>query len=180
LHCKYTEWFWLNKETGEVRPFNCGSWNCETHQAAVAYKWAARLARARPERMITLTNIPRDKPQAYLSFQQLIRDIRAAGIKMEYCRFMEVGTKTGMYHFHLGQKGGYVPKRFLSARAEANGLGKITDIRRCRGEGPAWYLAKYVTKEGVPEGWRKVAQSRHFFAKELPWESDGAWILVGR
>jgi len=176
--CKYATWFWLNQETGERKPYSCGSWNCPTHQAQVAYKWATKLARAKPERMVTLTNIPQDKTHAYHAFQQLIRDIRAKGIAFEYCRFMEVGVKTGMHHFHLGQKGDYIPKHFLSARAEANGLGKITDVRRCTGKGPAWYLAKYVTKEGVPVGWRKVAASRHFFAVEEPWESDGTWTLV--
>jgi len=176
--CKYDTWHWLNQDTGEVRPFSCGSWNCESHQGLVAYKWATRLARSKPERMITLTNIPKNKTHAYHAFKQLVRDIRAAGIPLEYCRFMEVGSKTGMYHFHLAQKGGYIPQAFLSGRAAANGLGKVVDIRRCQGKGPAWYLAKYVTKEGVPEGWRKVASSRRFFPKEEPVVSDGTWVLV--
>jgi hypothetical protein len=130
--------------------------------------------------MITLTNIPHDKAAAYLGFQQLIRDIRHKGIRIEYCRFLEVGQKTGMLHFHLAQRGDFIPQRWLLARAEANGLGYIVDIRKCRGEGPSFYLAKYVTKDcySLP-GWRKVASSRAYFRKkEMPADLREDWILV--
>ena len=118
--------------------------------------------------MITLTNIPHNKQDAYLGFQHLIQDIRRKGIRFEYARFLEVGSNTGMQHFHIAQRGDFIPKFWLSSRAAANGLGKIVDIEACRGEGPAFYLAKYITKEAGLPGWRKVASSRGFFAKENP------------
>ncbi len=130
--------------------------------------------------MVTLTNIPKDRDRARFAFQQLVRDLRGEGIHFEYVRFFEVGSRTGMYHYHLGQRGDFVPVRLLSARAAANGLGKVVDIRACHGEGPGWYMSKYIAKglETIPEGWRKVASSRHFFAKEPPAEPEPGWTLV--
>jgi len=183
LPCKYTTWFYLNEETGEVRPFRCKSWRCEEHRQGLAWSWAFKVARARPERMLTLTNIPRDQDVARKAFSRLVRDLRAEGIPFEYVRFFEVGSRTGMYHYHLGQRGDFVPVRLLSARAAANGLGKVVDIRRCHGEGPGWYMSKYIAKglDTIPEGWRKVAASRKFFAKPLATavaEPEAGWTLV--
>jgi len=130
--------------------------------------------------MITLTNIPKDRQQALYAFQHLVRDIRAEGIPFEYVRFFEVGSKTGMYHFHLGQRGDFVPQKLLSDRAAANGLGKVVDIRKCFGAGPGWYMSKYIAKglDTLPAGWRKVAASRHFFPVEPPADPEPGWILV--
>ena len=118
---------------------------------------------------------------AYLGFQRLVRDIRAEGMRMEYCRFLEVGHKTGMRHFHLAQRGDFIPVRWLSARASANGLGKIVYAEECYGAGPQFYLSKYITKDDFSlPGWRKVASSRGFFRQpELPANiRDDDWILV--
>lgn len=130
--------------------------------------------------MITLTNIPQDKTEAYLGFQHLVRDIRAEGMRFDYARFLEVGHNTGMRHFHIAQRGDFIPVRWLSRHAAANGLGKIVHAEACRGAGPGFYLAKYITKDDFSlPGWRKVASSRGFFrAKELPADiRDSAWVL---
>jgi hypothetical protein len=79
----------------------------------------------------------------------------------------------------LAQRGDFIPVRWLSWRAAANGLGKIVHAERCRGAGPEFYLGKYITKEAGPAGWRKVASSRGFFrAKEVPADMRGSWTLV--
>jgi len=178
--CKYTTWYWLNVNTGEIKPFNCGSWGCRQHQGAMAYHWACRVSEAHPERMLTLTNIPHNKVEAYLGFQHLIQDIRREGIRIDYCRFLEVGHKTGMRHFHLAQRGDFIPVRWLSRRCQANGLGKIVYAEACYGAGPQFYLAKYITKDDFSlPGWRKVASSRHFFPaiKETPADLRDDWVL---
>lgn len=131
--------------------------------------------------MLTLTNIPHDKAAAYLGFQKLVRDIRNEGMRFEYARFLEVGQKSGMLHFHVAQRGDYIPQRWLSFRASANGLGRIVHIEACHGAGPAFYLSKYITKDNFSlPGWRKVASSRAFFrAKEVPGDiRDDDWILM--
>lgn len=179
MHCKYSTWHWLNVNSGEIKPFNCGSWACHQHQGAVAYSWACKVAQSAPQRMVTLTNIPTDKTRAYLGFKQLVRDIRQEGLAFEYGRFLEIGQKTGMLHFHLAQRGDFIPKHWLSARAEANGLGKITFIEQCYGAGPSFYLGKYVTKEAPLPGWRKVSSSQGFFrAKEVPADLRHDWVLI--
>ena len=181
LTCKYTDWFYLNQLTGETAPFRCKSWHCPEHRQALAWWNACRVARARPERMITLTGIPKDQDQARMSFSHLVRDLRdREGIPFEYVRFFEVGARGG-YHYHLGQRGDFVPVRLLSTRAEANGLGKVVDIRKCFGAGPGWYMSKYISKglDLLPPGWRKVAASRAFWPPTEPpepWESP--WVLV--
>lgn len=129
--------------------------------------------------MLTLTNIPQDKAKAYLGFQSLVRDIRREGMRFEYCRFLEVGQKTGMLHFHIAQRGDFIPVRWLSRAAAASGLGKIVHAEACHGAGPQFYLAKYITKEQSLPGWRKVASSRGFFrAKELPADKRDDWLLM--
>jgi len=179
--CKYITWQWVNLETGEFRPFWCKSWRCEDHRQSLAWAWAFKVAKAHPQRMVTLTNIPQDQDVARKGFSHLVRDLREReGIPFEYVRFFEVGSKTGMYHYHLGQRGDFVPQRLLSARAAANGLGKVVDVRACHGAGPGWYMSKYIAKglETIPEGWRKVAASRRFFPKAEPTESEPGWTLV--
>ena len=179
--CKYTSWFWLSQVTGEIKPFNCGSWSCNQHQGLTAYHWACRVSEAHPERMLTLTNIPHDKATAYLGFQHLIQAIRHEGIRMEYCRFLEVGQNTGMRHFHIAQRGDYIPQRWLSSQSSKNGLGRIVHIEACHGAGPAFYLSKYITKDNFSlPGWRKVSSSRGFFRKkEQPADvRDDDWLLI--
>lgn len=183
LVCKYILWFFLNTITGQTLPYNCRSWSCPdpNHRKRLAWFWACRVARARPQRMVTLTNVPKDQGRARKAFSHLVRDLRdREGIPFEYVRFFEVGSRTGMYHYHLGQRGDFVPVRLLSARAAANGLGKVVDIRACHGEGPGWYMSKYIAKglETMPQGLRKVAASRHFFPKEPPVEVEPGWTLV--
>jgi len=181
LSCQYSSWFMLNQETGETGPFRCKSWHCPEHRQALAWSYAFRVARAHPQRMITLTNIPTDRQEARFAFQHLVQAVRREGISFEYVRFFEVGSKTGMYHYHLGQRGNSVPVRLLSKLAAANGLGKIVDIRKCYGEGPGWYMSKYIAKglDTIPQGWRKVAASRGFWpAGEPPQEPEPGWVLV--
>lgn len=173
--CRYASWSWLNEATGEVREFNCGSWRCPVHRSKVAFRWACRVAESKPERMITLTNLPVDRARAYRAFDNLRCDIREH-YEFEYARFLEVGAETGMLHWHLAQRGDYIPQAWLSRRAAAHGLGEVVDIRRCYGKGPSFYLAKYITKEAAPEGWRKVTVSRGY-PKAEPVVSTGDWIL---
>jgi len=132
--------------------------------------------------MVTLTNIPKDPDRARVGFSNLVRDLRDRGIAFEYVRFFEVGSRTGMYHYHLGQRGDFVPVRLLSKLAAANGLGEVVDVRKCHGEGPGWYMSKYIAKglDTLPEGWRKVAASRHFWPVEPPQETEPGWVLVRR
>ena len=176
--CKYSAWYWLNQDTGEVRPFNCGSWSCKVHQGAVAYHWACRVAESQPERMITLTSIPESQPRAYFGFQQVVIAIRRKGFDFQYARFLEV--KSDKIHFHIAQRGDFIPKFWLSSQASANGLGRIVDIEKCYGAGPAFYVGKYITKDNYTlPGRRKVASSRGFFRpKEVPADlRDNDWIL---
>jgi hypothetical protein len=102
-------------------------------------------------------------------------------MRFEYARFLEVGHNTGMRHFHIAQRGDFIPVRWLSIHAAANGLGKIVDAEACHGAGPQFYLSKYITKDDFNlQGWRKVASSRGFFReKELPADiRESDWTLI--
>jgi hypothetical protein len=174
--CKYSAWHWVNQDTGETKPFNCGSWNCPTCQSKIAYHYACIVAAALPQRMITFTNVPKVREIASVAFSMLVRDIRAK-YALEYARFVEVGAKTGMLHYHLAQRGDFIPKFWLSSRASANGFGRIVDIEACSGRGPAFYLSKYITKEGAPLDWRKVSFSRGFPRNKTDYNQDKNWLL---
>jgi hypothetical protein len=175
--CKYNAWHWLNQDTGEMRPFNCGSWNCPACQGKIAYHHACIVAAALPQRMITLTNVPKARDIASMAFSHLVRDIRVK-FALEYARFVEVGALTGMLHYHLAQRGDYIPQRWLSARAAANGLGRIVHIEACSGKGPAFYLSKYITKEGAPLDFHKVSYSRGFPREKAEYNHEKAWMLI--
>jgi hypothetical protein len=172
----YNGWYWLNASTGEVGDFNCASWSCPRCAPKLAYKWAVVVANAHPDRMVTLTNVPYNRQEAYLAYSHLIQDIRRQGWRIDYARFLEVGEK-GMLHWHLAQKGDFLPHRWLSAHAEKAGLGSVNDIRRCYGAGVGFYLGKYVTKDAPLLGWRKVSTSRGFPRLEKALSSD-EWLLV--
>lgn len=176
VECKYRTWYWLCQRTGEVKPFNCGSWACPVHAPSVAYGWAVKVAWACPERMITLTGLPQGRERASRAFSHLSQAIRRGGFGFEYIRFLEVGRQGGL-HYHLAQKGDYIPQPWLSQQAQANGLGRVVDIRACYGQGPAWYLSKYITKEAAPPGWRKVSYSRGW-PMPAPHQPNEDWELV--
>lgn len=130
--------------------------------------------------MVTLTNIPKDRQDALYAFQHLVRDLRKRG-PFEYVRFFEVGSKTGMYHYHLGQRGEFVPQKLLSSVASKNGLGRVVDIRQCHGEGPGFYMSKYISKglDDHPFGWRKVSASKGFWGpREGPSQLPPSWRLM--
>ena len=135
------------------------------------------VVKAAPQRMVTLTNIPQTRYKAYLAYSQLVKDIRRQGWRFDYARFLETGKKTGMLHWHLAQIGDFIPQRWLSAHAEKAGLGSVADIRQCTGEGPAFYVAKYITKDEAPPGWRKVSLSRSFPREEKQAHSSD-WLLM--
>jgi len=174
--CRYVAWKWLNEETGELRDFNCGSWRCPVCSQKVAWRWACRVAIAKPERMVTLTNVPSDKIKAYFAFGNLLKDIRQH-YDFEYIRFLATGSKTGMLHWHIAQRGDFIPVRWLSRRAYSHGLGEIVDIRKCYGSGPQFYLTDYITREPAPAGWRKVSVSRGFPKSESKSKSAENWQL---
>lgn len=177
VNSHYNTWYWLKQSTGEVKDFNCGSWSCQRCSPGIAYRWALTVVKAAPQRMITLTNIPSDRQEATLAYSTLVQDIRRQGWSFDYARFLEAGKKTGMLHWHLAQIGDFLPQRWLSAHARKAGLGEVADIRACTNEGPAFYVAKYITKDAAPAGWRKVSLSRGFPRPEKI-SSQGDWILM--
>jgi hypothetical protein len=85
-----------------------------------------------------------------------------------------------MRHFHIAQRGDFIPVRWLSVHASRNGLGKIVHAEQCHGAGPQFYLTKYITKDDFSlPGWRKVASSRGFFpGKKEAAEKTKDWLLV--
>jgi len=57
----------------------------------------------------------------------------------------------------------------------------VVDIRKCHGQGPGFYMSKYITKglDTLPFGWRKVSASKGFWGpREAPPEPEPGWVLV--
>lgn len=156
------------------------SWTCldPACRAREAWRWKRRLASVHIERFITITNVPLDD---YRPWKDLIRAIRcrwkvgAGGERarghstkrrFEYVRVLELGEKAGMRHYHVGQRGDYLPKAELRTLCKAHGFGWIDDIEEVRDQTQCQaYLAKYLTKAAGTPGERKVTTSRGFIPK---------------
>lgn len=145
--------------------------------------WAKHVAAWRPERAFTFTNVPHDPRRARLAWSHLVQEIRRrnGGTAFGYARFLEAGTKTGMLHWHVLQRGTFIPQEWLSRHSKAVGLGKITYGQQIKGatlEQAIQYVTKYVTKEAAPIGWRKVCCSRDVGPLHPPAPHESDWLLV--
>ncbi len=65
-----------------------------------------------------------------------------------------------MRHYHILQRGDYIPQDILSKVAGRYGFGLVVDIRKIKGDQASWYCAKYLSKSGRCVGVRKVTKSK--------------------
>lgn len=155
----------VNTETGEaIRP-DCKQWKCGRHGAMVGYRWAERVKDSIGTRgwylMLTITQVPEDRDQAALSWQQFIRDARKLWGFRHYVRALERGSDTGMLHYHVAiDSVRFVPKPALNRLVRKYGYGEVCWISYKhwmnqhltpyqRMAKLADYLSKYLTKAGT-------------------------------
>lgn len=176
--CRYGYYKWLNITTGEIKEFNCHSWSCPVCSEKMAYELAIDIAFGQPERLMTLTNVPEGREDAQKAWRRFCREVRKR-YEFEFVRLACVGEANGMIHFHILQKGDFIPVRELSKVAVKCGFGKIVDIREIySGIGLVKHLTNYVTREPAPVGWHKVSWSRGYPRNVVEKDPSDDWILV--
>lgn len=179
-----------DRDTGRVDVFAalCHKWICPRCGPRNTRRWAKYAAAARPERMITYTCDPKLHESAQTA-EDALRKGFARSVALwrngrkkskhheylaphvfEYQRVLEL-QKSGMPHYHVLQKGDYIPKEWISKFMEAAGVGKIVHITRLRSpEAAAHYVTKYTlktaaaTQDAFPTT-RLISHSRNFSPK---------------
>ena len=140
-HCPRWPFDYVDLTTGAMWPASCKSIRCLVCGPREASKRAYRAAAARPERFVTLTQLPESFQEARAAEKRLLKALRRRGYKVEWCISHE-RTRSGLRHAHALQRGDPIPQRELSALAERAGMGRVCDIRRIRTPGAASYALK--------------------------------------
>lgn len=146
-----------------VLPLWCSSWKCERCSRRMTALWAQRVAAAKPERMLTFTWCGGTRGEIRLGLQQVIRDLRKKGFKIEYWGVVELHKK-GDPHMHLLQRGSYIPIKALQYWCKVHGWG-FTHIDKIDSTWSAtWYCSKHLChSHGRRWDGRLIRYSRGFF-----------------
>jgi hypothetical protein len=130
----------------------CDLWTCPSCGPSKVHKLAQLASAAEPKRFVTLSKVGEDLRTSYERLKTLSKALRRAGMAWEYLGVPE-RHRNGFWHFHLLQRGDYIPQRVLSERAESAGMGRVVHIRRIEGDRQAVaYLVKYMSKQEPSPG----------------------------
>lgn len=133
-----------NVLTGQVIRGRCGASFCPAC-APVSAWWKAQIishggATGNPERYFVLTNAPEDWPKLRQKMRDLRRILARRHGSFEQAWTVEVGSKTGMRHVNVLQKGTYIPQHELQ-----DTWGAIVHVQKIR-DTPG-KLGTYALKE---------------------------------
>lgn len=196
--CAYGAWRFVHRETGEVRPFDCGAWVCPVHGGRrVARLKAAIIREARvvlshngrqPVRMLTLTLDPKRVHSAserirHRHLKTVWRRLRERirkriGRAMEFIAVVEA-HKSGMPHLHA-LTDAWLDKEWVNEVSAKVG-GGMTRVEAVKSlERVDRYLSKYLGKEmlagKMPRRMRRVSSSRGIKLALRP-KGSGKWVL---
>jgi hypothetical protein len=176
-------WVLANSATGEVIPMRCGRNRCGYCLPRNARRRAAAMAWVGCDRSITITNVATaGDPDPWQTVRRTYNRTREYLTRMAvdpgvWGVFVERGSRTGMVHVHVAQRGaGAIPKKALQEAAHRAGAG-WTRIERIRagagfsdyvGKGFSSYVGKGFTEQDganalVLNGGRLGHFSRGFF-----------------
>jgi len=128
--------------TGQIRPGSCKAIRCPICGPFEIKRRVRRVANARPQRFVTLTQLPENMQEAMAAEKKLRRLLRElGGFQLEWVMAHE-RTKKGVRHGHALQKGDSIPQAILSSMAERSGMGYVTWIERIRDDGASAYAMK--------------------------------------
>ena len=149
----------------------CRQWSCPYCGPKRTKQLCTAIARARPNRFLTLTagrpagRTPREVwDDTRRMVPELIRHLRKEYGPIEYCRVLEA-HKSGYPHYHLLARAPWIDQQGLSRAWESLTDAFIVDIRKVDPDRRVdKYIAKYLTKTtSVPFTARRVTSSRGFF-----------------
>jgi len=160
----------------ELLTLPCRRWSCSICSRRLRWLLTERLKLAKPTRFITLScnqSAYADPRSCYLQtarqISRLTRGLRRDYGEFEYLRVNEP-HESGWPHFHLLQRGAYIPFKSLQNRwklltgAHRVNIKKIHDHR-----GAVGYVTKYLTaNEPMTYTKRRLSWSKNFWCKEEP------------
>lgn len=161
MWCSFDTLVGSNEQDVHGSAILCKRWTCD-HCFQIRCAQLRELAEAgRAERFITLTASDDagddDDEVARLlvhSWRMVVQAAKRAGLikRISYLAVFEE-TKRGRPHLHILQRGGYLPKAWLSAQMALRMKSPIIDIQRVKRAGQAArYVSKYVSK--MPHRWQ--------------------------
>lgn len=168
-----------HEETGEVRvmPLTCKKWSC--NYCATKKRLAAleKIKAGHPERHIVLTlkerpEIPTRAQVEFIrkAFTKLKTKIRRTFEEFQYLAVLEL-TKKGTPHFHILQRGTYIPYRWLKdAWSNFTGAWHVSISAVEKTSDAANELAKYLTK--TAREMEKVAPGMTIITCSRDWRID--------
>jgi hypothetical protein len=174
------EWFLLLMLMG------CKSWRCSVCGPKKQRQFCRDVARAAREhglcRFLTLTLDPKKigDADAFKLLRETWRKFRVylkrkLGRSLGFIAILEL-QESGAPHLHV-LVDEFIPHAWISETWERLGGGKIVDIRRVKNlDGMAWYLGKYLSKDGMltlPYGLRRFTTSRGIKLRQPA--DDGEW-----
>lgn len=159
----------------------CRQWSCR-HCANVKIKQlSAKVEKAKPNRLMTLTVDPSLWENPRHAFDgtrrqvpELFRSLRSKFSPIEYLRVTEL-TKRGWPHYHLLIRSPYLPQPVVQKKWLDLTGARIVDLRQVKDKLNTYtYLVKYLSKMHKI-GWteRHVSYSKHFFAADDKPASNG-------
>lgn len=182
----------VDRETLEIKPLRCKSWNCPICSKQKAGVHKKRIIIGSPERFFTLTNVGRSRKEIAGNWKNFVRDLRRRGYQIQFARVIEL-EPSGIFNIHAVQRGDFMPQRQLSKLARANNMGYIVDVRKVKkgrkaSSNVASYITKYLVKrskettESLP-GVRLVTYSRKWLSEVLTktleaWREKGRFIVL--
>lgn len=159
--------------THRIYPLRCKCWTCPVCWRKNLAHLIKQIEAQPPQRFITLTAKPQllETPIACYNrsraqIRRLFQLARERFGAQEYAVFCEL-HKSGFPHWHILQRGAFIPQAWLSSTwAKLTGA-HIVDIRACNDKrGATRYVIKYVTKSSaharLDKRYRIVTFSKHF------------------
>jgi len=169
----HSDWFFINRDTGEIRHYKCRQWGCEVCGRVKRAKWVVQVSKWASEkgltRFATLTfdwryDRAADKwdhvQEAWARFRREL--LRKFPKGVEFVRVLEPCPTTGRLHIHVLYDR-FIPQRWLSGVWAFCGGGPVVDIRYKDEQRVTAYISKYLTKAvrfRFPRGRRRWTSSR--------------------
>jgi len=121
----------LNTSTGQITPARCKANSCPYCGPINASLVGGAIALAKPERLITLTQVGEDHQTRRNRVKKLNFLLRSAGYATEWAWHVEPNPAGSGHHIHAFQRGEkFIPQALLSKLATTAGMGVVADIRR--------------------------------------------------
>lgn len=161
-------------------PMTCKSWVCDNCREKKVAMWRSRVMRGKAQRWLTLTAIPcpdlsfiKQVEILNAAWSKLVREIRRDLGEFHYIKFLE-RTRAGTPHYHIVQRGCYIPQRWLSAHWKRLTGAHMVDIRKLSNDRMvSRYITKYMAKTAAIvslalQGLRVVTASRDWLLEPPP------------